>query len=147
MISTCASALARSCGRKARTVSAVPTTFVWTSQANSSRVIASKRAMRCTPTFAASRSQPPNAFAVVSASAASDAASPTSTRAATAFAPDASSERATSAAPSSAMSATTTRMPSAANSRAIAAPRPEAPPVTTAVLSAKRFTGSHIASV
>jgi hypothetical protein len=73
------------------------------------------------------------AAAVRSTSACTAAASPTSTASKTpAVAPATSRPRSRST------SATTTRAPSAANARAVAAPMPDAPPVTITTRPAKR---------
>jgi hypothetical protein len=88
-----------------------------------------------TPTLAHSTSQPPRDDSTAPAAAAIDVGSPTSTRS------DIVGTRCCSAipaavcrAPASSRSSTATPAPAPANACPIAAPRPDAPPVITAIL-------------
>ena len=120
---------------------AVPITLTESTHCQSSEVSASRAPNCCTPTFAHSTLQLPKRSATSAAAASSDARSATSTPRPSASVPASTRPAATDSAASRLMSRTATRMPSAANAAAMAAPRPDPPPVTTAVPPASVLIG------
>ncbi len=98
-----------------------------------------KYANRSVPALLTSRSTGPSASVTAATAGATEAVSVTSRSVA-----KPSISAATSRAPSSARSPTATRAPSAARRRAVAAPIPPAPPVTSAVRPSRRMTANPI---
>src|SRR3954470_11241890 len=116
-----------------------PRRFTPSTKSHSASSVLTKNAKRSVPALLTSTSTGPNASPTAATARPTDAVSVTSSSVASP-----SISAATSRAASASRSPTATRAPSAARRRAVAAPMPPAPPVTSAVRPSRRMTANHI---
>src|SRR4051794_6606250 len=131
----------RSCipPRTACVQASTPRRLTPSTKSQSASSVFTKNAKRSVPALLTSRSTGPSASSTAATARPTEAVSATSSSVARP-----SISPATARAASRSRSPTATRAPSAARRRAVAAPMPPAPPVTSAVRPSRRMTANHI---